>query len=202
MLGGRGVLGPRAALLLAAAGVGCGAGALLFDALYRTRSEGLLTGGLLDEPAHLFTNLLGLMALGLLVPVSRRFAAAVLVSAVAIDLDHLPHYFGTGPLSPTPGGRPYTHSLLTVVAALAVAAAVRRWRPAALGVAFGLVLHFARDVLEGPPGVSLFWPWTRHAFIGTERAFRIMVMGLVVVILLLVARLSCRRAAAPASSGT
>lgn len=182
-----GVLRPREGLVLAAVGVAGGAGAVLFDALYRTRSGGILSGGLLDEPAHLLTNLLGLLVLALVTRVSTRFALAVLVSAVAVDLDHLPHYFGTGPLSPTTGGRPYTHSFLTVAAVLVVAGAVRRRRSAALGVAFGLVLHFARDVLEGPPGVSLWWPLTAHAFVGTERAFRLLVASLVVTILLLVA---------------
>jgi hypothetical protein len=46
------------------------------------------------------------------------------------------------------------------------------------GVATGLVLHFARDIAEGPPGVRLLWPlggraWTASFwwFLGMIIAF-------------------------------
>src|SRR5437660_8957455 len=124
--------------------------ALGFDAVDRRVPFGLLTTGLLDEVAHLATAALGLMVLACLADLPRRFYVAALVASVAIDLDHIPLYLG---LLGDDGQRPVTHSLATVVGFAAAAAASRRHRAALAGVTTGLVLHFARDMAEGPPGV-------------------------------------------------
>ena len=69
----------------------------------------------MDEPAHLATGLVFVLAL-LTLARSRRaplsFLAAAVVASVAIDLDHLPGLLGWHGLTQgTP--RPYTHSLAT-----------------------------------------------------------------------------------------
>ncbi len=124
--------------------------------------DSLLPGGLLDETAHLLTMLLILWALG---PRfwSRRVLVPALVASVAIDADHVPGYLGAGWLTVgTP--RPYTHSLLTVAVILAGALLWRRQRVVLLAVAFGIVVHFWRDLSESSAGVSLLWPASDHAF--------------------------------------
>ena len=68
--------------------------ALVFDALNRHVSFGLLSTGPLDEVAHLATAALGLMVLACFADASRRFYVAALVASVAIDLDHIPLYLG------------------------------------------------------------------------------------------------------------
>jgi inner membrane protein len=118
------------------------------------RSWPLPVVGLLDEPGHLLTAWLFLAAS----PRARRRLDLrwVLLGAVAIDIDHLPLYLW-GALSSSPGGRPVTHSLITVLVLLVVAALSRRLRTAATGVAVGVLLHFVRDVATGP-GLLLAWP--------------------------------------------
>lgn len=109
--------------------------------------------GALDEPAHLLTAGIALMAFpGRL---GRRTVAWVLCGSVVIDLDHLPLYLGSDVLTPH-GGRPVTHSLATVAVLLALCAAPRV-RPVAGGLALGVLLHLARDIATGP-GVPLLWP--------------------------------------------
>src|ERR1700758_336505 len=135
--------------------------ALGFDALNRRVPFGLLTRGPLDEVAHLATAALGLSVLACLVDAPRRFYVAALVASVAIDLDHIPLYLGR---LGDDGQRPVTHSLATVVVFAVAAALSRRHRAVLAGVATGLVLHFARDIAEGPPGVRLFWPLNGHAW--------------------------------------
>src|SRR5262249_62224704 len=54
--------------------------------------------------------------------------------------------------------RPGTRWLPTVAVFPAAAAASRRHRAVLAGAATGLVLHFARDIAEGYPGVRVFWP--------------------------------------------
>ena len=134
--------------------------ALGFDAVDRRVPFGLLSTGLLDEVAHLATAALGLLVLAELIDAPRRFYAAALVASVAIDLDHIPLYLGLLP----DDGRPVTHSLATVVVFAGAAAASRRHRALLAGAATGLVLHFARDVAEGPPGVRLLWPLQGQAW--------------------------------------
>jgi inner membrane protein len=137
--------------------------ALLAGADWGTRlaGESLFPGGPLDELAHLLTTLIVFWALG-----SRaraRFLVPALVASVAIDLDHVPARLGAGWLTAgTP--RPYTHSLLTIVVVVAIAALWRRRRDLWLGVAIGLAIHFWRDMAEGGSGVSLLWPVSYHSF--------------------------------------
>ncbi len=135
--------------------------ALAFDALDRRVPFGLLTTGPLDEVAHLATAALGLLVLACLIDAPRRFYVAALIASVAIDLDHIPLYLG---LLEDSGQRPVTHSLATVVVFAAAAAVSRRHRAVLAGVATGLVLHFARDMAEGPPGVRILWPLQGQAW--------------------------------------
>jgi inner membrane protein len=118
----------------------------------------LVVVGVLDWAAHLATAVLVLVNLPFALPA--RVLVAVLLASVIIDVDHIPHYLGEEFL--TAGApRPYTHSAAAIVAALAVAAVLRRraHRAIAVGVALGLVAHLARDVATGP-GIPLLWPLT------------------------------------------
>ncbi|HEU5063719.1 MAG TPA: glycosyl hydrolase [Solirubrobacterales bacterium] len=122
-------------------------------------SSGDVAFGLVDEPAHLTTCAIALLAaaalLGRWLPAS--FVAAALFASVAIDLDHLPGYLGWDGLIGQ-GPRPYSHSLLPVLALLGFGFLVpRRYRTAMFGFAFGLSAHLLRDLATGP-GVSLLWP--------------------------------------------
>ena len=148
--------------------------ALVFDALNRRVSFGLLSTGPLDEVAHLATAALGLMVLACLVDAPRRFYVAALIASVAIDLDHIPLYLG---LVGEDGQRPVTHSLTTVVVFAGAAAVSRRHRAVLAGAATGLVLHFARDIAEGPPGVRLLWPLDGRAWTASFWWF----LGMIVV---------------------
>ena len=109
--------------------------------------------GLLDEPAHLLTAWLMLNAVA---AAHRRFWPWALLGAVAIDVDHVPLYLWGSTVAGT-GGRPVTHSLMTVLALLALGIAVRRARTVCVGLAVGVVLHLTRDLATGP-GVPLWWP--------------------------------------------
>lgn len=124
-------------------------------------STGSLAFGLIDEPAHIATCLVALLAVVTL----RRFrpwapfVAAALIASFAIDVDHIPAYLGWHSLT---GGvpRPYSHSLLTVAVLLACGWALRGdSRKVALGLAFGVATHLLRDLSTGP-GVPLLWPAT------------------------------------------
>ena len=124
------------------------------DAVQAARSWPVPVVGLLDEPAHLLTAWLALAAIGC---GTRAVAPWVLVGAVAVDVDHIPLYLWSGPVA-HPGSRPVTHSALTVVVLLALAAGTRsRTRTALAGSAAGVVLHLVRDVAGGP-GIPLLWP--------------------------------------------
>lgn len=114
--------------------------------------------GVLDEPGHLITALLVLLA----VVGGRRLAAApvftltALACSVLIDLDHIPLYAGV-PFVGENGSRPYSHSLTTaLVLLIGWLLTGRRWS-VLLGAAVGVCLHFVRDVASGP-GVMLTWP--------------------------------------------
>jgi membrane-bound metal-dependent hydrolase YbcI (DUF457 family) len=113
-----------------------------------------------DEPAHLATGLVFVLAL-LTLAGSRRaplsFLAAAIVAGVAIDLDHVPGLLGWHGLTQgTP--RPYTHSLATPVVLIAVGALLGgRAKPIAFGAAFGVCAHLFRDLCTGP-GLALAWP--------------------------------------------
>ena len=153
-------------LLLAAA-------ALAFDAADRRIPFGVWTTGPVDEVAHLATAALGLLVLARFIDAPRRFYVAALIASVAIDADHIPLYLG---LLGNQAQRPVTHSLSTVAVFVAAAAASRRYRAVLAGVATGLVLHFARDIAEGYPGVRVFWPLQDNSwmvsywwFLGNDR---------------------------------
>ena len=118
----------------------------------------LIVVGVLDWAAHLATAVLVLVNLPVALPA--RTLIAALLASVLIDLDHIPQYLGEQFL--TAGApRPYPHSLASIVAAVAVAAVLRRpaHRAIAAGVALGLVAHLARDISTGP-GIALLWPLT------------------------------------------
>jgi inner membrane protein len=135
-------------------------------------STGSLAYALVDEPAHLATcavALLALVAAG--AAVSRRFAAAALLASTAIDIDHLPGYLGSHLLMASSMPRPYSHSVLTVV----LLAALGLWlrgdrREIAFGLAFGVVAHLCRDLATGP-GVPLLWPLSTSAVTAPYAAY-------------------------------
>jgi inner membrane protein len=155
--------------------------ALAFDAAERRVTFSILATGLLDEPAHLATGALGLLALSCFIDVPRRFYVAGLIASVAIDLDHIPMYLGVG----SPGQRPVTHSLATVVVVVVAAAVSRRHRAVLAGAAAGLLIHFARDIAEGPPGVRMLWPFSNTAWTASFRWFLGMIIAFTIVRLVL-----------------
>lgn len=148
--------------------------ALAFDAVDRRIPFGVWTTGPVDEVAHLCTAALGLLVLARFIDAPRRFYVAALIASVAIDLDHIPLYLG---LLGNQAQRPVTHSLSTVAVFVAAAAASRRHRAALAGVATGLLLHFARDIAEGYPGVRVFWPLQDTSWMVSYRWF----LGMIVV---------------------
>jgi membrane-bound metal-dependent hydrolase YbcI (DUF457 family) len=112
----------------------------------------------------------------------RRFYGAGLIASVAIDLDHIPLYLGVG----NPYQRPVTHSLATVVVVVVAAAVSRRHRAVLTGAATGLLIHFARDIAEGPPGVRMLWPLQNTAWTASFGWFLGMIIAFTVVRLVLV----------------
>jgi hypothetical protein len=130
------------------------------------------------------TGALGLLALSCFIDVPLRFYVAGMIASVAIDLDHIPLYLG---LLGNEGQRPVTHSLATVVVVAGAAVVWRRHRAVLAGIVTGLLIHFARDIAEGPPGVRMFWPvqdtpWTATYwwFLGmiiTFTAVRLILLG-------------------------
>ena len=106
-----------------------------------------------DELAHLLTAALVLALLPRSIIV--RLWPWTLVGSVVIDIDHLPLYIFAPAFSV--GGRPPTHSLITVLTLLAVAVGVHALRVPFAGLSVGVCLHFMRDVATGP-GVPLLWP--------------------------------------------
>lgn len=148
--------------------------ALAFDAADRRIPFGVWTTGPVDEVAHLCTAALGLLVLALFIAAPRRFYAAALIASVAIDLDHIPLYLG---LLGNQAQRPVTHSLSTVAGFAVAAAASRRHRAVLAGAAAGLVLHFARDIAEGYPGVRVFWPLQDTSWMVSYRWF----LGMIIV---------------------
>jgi inner membrane protein len=79
-----------------------------------------------------------------------------LVGSVVIDADHVPLYTFAPEFS-VAGGRPPTHSLVTVAVLLALGAGIARVRGPMVGLAIGVFLHLVRDVVTGP-GVPALWP--------------------------------------------
>lgn len=126
----------------------------VLDAIQFSGPLPVVVTGLLDEPAHLLTALLALWALAPRDTSARAWLLALLGS-VAIDVDHVPLYLTHGAFA-VGGGRPPTHSLITLVVLTLLAFTSRRLRPL-LPFAVGVGLHFLRDVATGP-GIALFWP--------------------------------------------
>jgi inner membrane protein len=128
-------------------------------------STGTVAYGVVDEPAHLATCLVALLAV---VAISGRrprlpFIVAALVASVAIDVDHIPAYLGWDGLTGTLP-RPYSHSLLVVLLLLAFGRASRGTaRQVSYGLAFGVATHLFRDLATGP-GVPFMWPLTDATF--------------------------------------
>lgn len=166
-------IAPTPALVLTVSAV-----LLAADWLYPQIGDNLL-GGICDEIAHLLTGVLVVMILppdrarssveptpcsnpraGFSSQRTRRFAAGLLAGSVLIDLDHVPRLLGTEWLTNgTP--RPYTHSLLMLVALALLAAARPHPRWLLVGAFVGLAVHFGRDLAESGAGISLLWPWTK-----------------------------------------
>jgi inner membrane protein len=158
--------------------------ALAFDAADRRVPFTFLATGPIDEVAHLATGGLGLLALACFIDAPCRFYVAGLIASVAIDLDHIADYLG---LLGSQQGRPVTHSLSTVVVVVAAAAASRRHRAVLAGAATGLLIHFARDITEGPPGVRMLWPLQNTAWSASSyRWFLGMIIAFTAVRLVLV----------------
>jgi inner membrane protein len=124
------------------------------DLVHAAANWPVVVVGLLDEPAHVLTAYLLLLAMGRPLAPARRDVWA-LSGAVLIDVDHLPLFLGC-PGWAVAGGRPPTHSLALVLVLLCAGLAGRR--AAALRyLAVGVLLHFVRDLATGP-GVPLLWP--------------------------------------------
>jgi inner membrane protein len=128
------------------------AAVLGIDLLLAVRRWPVPIEAVLDEPAHLLTAGLLLLAAGVR---SGRVVAWALAGAVLIDLDHVPLYLGAEVTAD--GGRPVSHSLTTVLVLLAAAGAWRAQRTRLAALALGVVLHGVRDLATGP-GVPLLWP--------------------------------------------
>ena len=160
---------------------------VLADWAFRLVGDSVFPGGALDEIAHLLTTLIVLWALG--PRIDDRVLIPALVASVAIDFDHVPAELGHDFL--TRGtSRPYTHSLLSIVVVLAVAALWRSRRDVMLGVAIGLAIHFWRDMAEADAGVALLWPFS-------ERSFRFSHTGYLILMALfaVAAAVRCRQPA-------
>jgi hypothetical protein len=167
--------------------------ALAFDAADRRIPFGVWTTGPVDEVAHLTTAALGLLVLACFIEAPRRFYVAALIASVAIDIDHIPLYLG---LLGDQAQRPVTHSLSTVAVFVAAAVVSRRHRAMLSGVAAGLVLHFARDIAVGYPGVRVFWPLQDTSLMASYWWF----LGMIVVFTaarLVLVRVSLPRARIP-----
>ena len=142
--------------------------------------------GAVDEPAHLATALLLLLALFTLArprTPSMSFLAAALIASVALDLDHIPGLLGWQGLT---GGapRPYTHSLMTPLVLIVVGGfAGGRIRPVAFGAAFGVGAHLFRDLCTGP-GVAILWPLSSAA---VRLPYLVFAMGLVLTAAIILA---------------
>jgi inner membrane protein len=122
---------------------------------------GVVRLALHDEPAHLATSALVLLA----VVGPRRMGrqpvatATSFAASVLIDVDHVPLYVDIpGVDVAVDGGRPFTHSLSTIAGLGALAAGIRYRRATLAAAAGGVGLHFVRDIATGQ-GLPLWWPF-------------------------------------------
>ena len=129
-------------------------------------STGSLAYGIADEPAHLATCAIVLLAVAACrrAPLPMPLVVAALLASVAIDVDHIPGYLGWDWLTES-SPRPYSHGAATaaVLAGLGLAAKGQRARLVAAGLALGVAAHLLRDLGTGP-GVPLLWPLTGASF--------------------------------------
>ena len=79
------------------------------------------------------------------------------------------------------------------------AAASRRHRAVLAGVVTGLLIHFARDIAEAPPGVRMLWPLQDTAWTAGFRWFLGMIIAFTAAQLVLASAAS--PAGAPVCSG-
>jgi inner membrane protein len=133
----------------------------LDDALLLPRAPSYLVLGLLDEPAHLATSLILLVAVAALLARAGRavrtgFAVGLVLAGNLIDADHLPMVLGSDMITAgTP--RPYSHSVtLLMLVILAALVGRGRVRAVAAGVAVGVAGHLIRDLGTAP--IALLWP--------------------------------------------
>ena len=138
----------------------------LDDAWLMPRAPSYAVLGLFDEPAHLATSVILLLAVAALLDRARSgrgvrsvrpmFGVGLLLAGNLIDVDHVPQVLGSYLLTAgTP--RPYSHSLALLVPLLVGVLAGRgRGRLLAAGVALGVAGHLLRDLGTAP--VALFWP--------------------------------------------
>ncbi|MET3807689.1 inner membrane protein [Nakamurella sp. UYEF19] len=128
------------------------------DLAQNARRWSVPISGLLDEPAHLSTSALVLLAIAGPRWLQRNpFATfSALIASMAVDIDHIPLYAGLPHIAD--GGRPYSHSLFTVGVLAVIALLVRGRRALVGGLAIGVLLHFVRDISTGP-GLILLWPF-------------------------------------------
>jgi hypothetical protein len=133
----------------------------LDDALLMPRAPSYAVLGLLDEPAHLATSLILLMAVTAVLARAGRvvrtgFAVGLLLAGNLIDVDHVPQVLGSYVITAgTP--RPYSHSVTLLLLLLVIAVAGRgRVRAVAAGVTVGVAGHLTRDLGTSP--IALFWP--------------------------------------------
>ncbi len=140
-----------------------------------TPSTPILRRAMLDESAHVAFTALIAETCGVR---GGRFLRSALCAAVLIDVDHVPDtVFGCNVLS-SGVPRPYTHSLVTLAAVLALSRSP--WvqdRVPLEGMAFGVATHFLRDVTDGTGGVAMLWPLTSRSFRLPSRLNALTVLG-------------------------
>lgn len=141
------------------AAVGFGLLALAFDQLcdHFKRTDRKPLEALSDGGAHIATALAVAVPAAPFVAHPRRFVATAVVSAVAIDLDHLVAA-RSARLIPcmTMPSRPASHSVITVGAVSYLAERVWPGTQTDLGIVLGLGSHLLRDLATG--GAPLFIP--------------------------------------------
>jgi hypothetical protein len=131
----------------------------LDDALLLPRAPSYAVLGLLDEPAHLATSVILLLAVAAVLARLRRavstgFAVGLVLAGNLIDVDHVPQVLGSDVITAgTP--RPYSHSV-TLLLMVILVALVGRGRVRAASVGVGVAGHLLRDLGTAP--IGLFWP--------------------------------------------
>ena len=141
------------------AAVGFGLLALAFDQVcdHFKRTGQKRSEALSDGAAHIATALAVAVPAAPFVRNQRRFVATAVLSAVAIDLDHVVAARSTQ-LIPcmTMPHRPASHSVVTVGSVSYLAARVWPGTQTDLGIVLGLGSHLLRDLATG--GAPLFIP--------------------------------------------